>query len=51
MIMEDGLSFYNTILNRRIDITTALMMDTCKWTSFAWCVSDGFKVNSELSGD
>ena len=27
------------------------MMNTCKWTSFAWCVSDGFKDDSDLSDD
>jgi lysophospholipid acyltransferase len=48
--MEDGNNccFY---IYRTLDITTILMMDTPKWTSFAFCVSDGLKDESKLSKD
>lgn len=26
-----------------MDVTTILMMNTAKWTAFAFCVSDGMK--------
>jgi lysophospholipid acyltransferase len=47
--MEDG-SHFKFIL-RKLDITTILMMDTCKWTSFGWCIADGFKDEAKLSAD
>lgn len=36
---------------RNMDITSILMMDTCKWTSFAWCVTDGLRKEEDLSDD
>lgn len=28
-----------------MDVTTILMMNTAKWTAFAFCVCDGLKSN------
>jgi len=34
-----------------MDISTALMMNTCKFTAFAWCYHDGGKKPEQLSED
>jgi lysophospholipid acyltransferase len=49
MTTEDGRTNYYKI--RKLDITTILMMDTCKWTSFAWCIVDGLTDESKLNAD
>jgi len=38
-------------INRKMDITTILMMNTCKWTSFAWCVQDGLTEECKLTDE
>ena len=39
------------IYERNMDVTSILMMDVCKWTSFAWCVTDGLRDEKHLSED
>lgn len=34
-----------------MDVSVILMMNTCKWTSFAWNVVDGLKEEKDLTED
>lgn len=37
--------------SRKLDITTILMMNTVKWTSFAYNYEDGLRKDEELNSD
>ena len=39
------------VKNRKLDITTILMMNTVKWTSFAYNYEDGLRKDEELNSD
>lgn len=48
LTMADGIFEYQT---RKLDITTILMMNTVKWTSFAYNFEDGLRKDEELNAD
>jgi len=41
--------FYSYL--RKLDVTTILMMNTVKWTSFAYCYYDGLRKAEDLNAD
>lgn len=47
-IMVDGKYLCKS---RKLDITTILMMNTVKWTSFAYNYEDGLRKDEELNSD
>jgi lysophospholipid acyltransferase len=46
--MVDGILNHQS---RKLDITTILMMNTVKWTSFAYNYEDGLRKDEELNSD